>query len=137
MAMPVQAGIAIPNKPLESGVAVPPNVMLILDTSGSMGYRSLPKYEVSIGGGGLSTSDDGDSVPIGGPDGTRELSNETNVYDFDSNNIPDVAFRTYTYNTLSYNPDVTYGPWITASGAPMARPSPRQMDPDTTCRTPP
>lgn len=120
MAMPVQAGIAIPNKPLESGVAVPPNVMLILDTSGSMGYRSLPKYEVSIGGGGLSTSDDGDSVPIGGPDGTRELSNETNVYDFDSNNIPDVAFRTYTYNTLSYNPDVTYGPWITASGAPMA-----------------
>ena len=40
MAMPVQAGIAIPNKPLESGVAVPPNVMLILDTSGSMGYRS-------------------------------------------------------------------------------------------------
>lgn len=118
-ALPVQAGIVIPNKPVESGAAVPPNIMMILDTSGSMGFRSLPNYDISLSGGGLSNSDDGDSVPIGGPDGTRELSNG-NVYDFDTNNIPDIAFRTYTYNTLSYNPNIVYQPWVTSSGAPMA-----------------
>ncbi|MBK6727811.1 MAG: pre-peptidase C-terminal domain-containing protein [Xanthomonadales bacterium] len=117
---PAQAGIVIPNKPLQSGASVPPNVVLALDTSGSMGYRSLPNYDISLGGGGLSTTDDGDTIPIGGPDGTRELSNTTNVYDFDSDNIPDVSFRTYTYNTLSYNPNVIYQPWMQASGAPMA-----------------
>lgn len=120
VALPVQAGINIPNKPLESGASVPPNIMMILDTSGSMGYRSLPNYDISLSGGGLSSSDDGDSVPIGGPDGTRELGNNNNVYDFDSDNIPDVAFRTYTYNTLSYNPNVNYIPWVTSTGAPMA-----------------
>lgn len=119
-ALPVQAGIVIPNKPPEVGSAVPPNIMMILDTSGSMSYRSLPNYDVVLSGGGLSSSDDADSVPVGGPDGTRELSNTTNVLDFDSNNYADVSFRTYTYNTLSYNPNLDYQPWTNADGSLMA-----------------
>ena len=93
MAIPVQAGIVIPNKPVELGASVPPNVMMIFDTSGSMSYRSLPNYDISISGGGLSTTDDGDSVPIGGPDGTRELSNTTNVFDFQTDQVADGTFE--------------------------------------------
>jgi type IV pilus assembly protein PilY1 len=119
-ALPVQAGIVIPNKPPEVGAAVPPNIMMILDTSGSMTYRSLPNYDITLSGGGLSTSDDGDSVPVGGPDGTRELGNTTNVFDFDSGTYADVSFRTYTYNTLSYNPNVDYQPWTNSDGSLMA-----------------
>lgn len=40
--LPVQAVIAIPDNPLQSGSAVPPNILFVLDDSGSMGWDFMP-----------------------------------------------------------------------------------------------
>lgn len=42
LALPVQAAIEIPAAPPMSGNGVPPNILFILDDSGSMEYRSMP-----------------------------------------------------------------------------------------------
>ncbi|MFY2765414.1 PilC/PilY family type IV pilus protein [Arenimonas sp. MALMAid1274] len=56
-ALPVQAAIDIPNAPLQVGGNVPPNIMFILDTSGSMEDTNLIDNTISISGGGLTTND--------------------------------------------------------------------------------
>lgn len=42
LSLPVNAAIAIPNVPLQAGTAVPPNIMFILDDSGSMTWDFMP-----------------------------------------------------------------------------------------------
>ena len=42
MSSAVSAAIDVPRVPLQSGTAVPPNIMFILDDSGSMEDTSLP-----------------------------------------------------------------------------------------------
>jgi len=42
LALPVNAAVAIPDVPLQSGNAVPPNIMFILDDSGSMTWDFMP-----------------------------------------------------------------------------------------------
>lgn len=42
LAMPVNAAVAIPDVPLQTGNAVPPNIMFILDDSGSMTWSFMP-----------------------------------------------------------------------------------------------
>lgn len=83
LALPVNAGITLPTDPLTTASRVPPNVLFILDDSGSMAFDYMP-----------------DSVP-----GTS--------------NVSEVARRTYTRNTVFYNPNLTYEPWTTAGGAEM------------------
>lgn len=78
VALPAAAAIPIPDDPLTTEARVEPNILFIMDDSGSMGWTYMP-----------------DGVPN---DWRRE---------------------TYTHNTIYYNPNVTYEPWITASGTPM------------------
>ncbi|MBK7145979.1 MAG: hypothetical protein IPH76_12555, partial [Xanthomonadales bacterium] len=87
-ALPAQAGIAIPNKPVDLGSSVPPNVMMILDDSGSMDDEDLYDDRVTITGGGLT----------GGT-------------------LSAVTHRAYTHNTLFYNPTVNYTPWVKADSS--------------------
>src|SRR3546814_12607667 len=42
LSLPVNAAIAIPDVPLQAGTAVPPNIMFILDDSGSMTWDFMP-----------------------------------------------------------------------------------------------
>lgn len=92
-ALPVQAGIAIPNTPLMAGANVPPNIMFILDTSGSMDQADLINPSISVAGGGLTQSNLGftENVPATGA----------------SWFVPQV----YTSNSLYYNPNISYTPW--------------------------
>lgn len=82
LAGPVNATITLPNDPLTTGSRVPPNVLFILDDSGSMAFDYMP-----------------DPLP--------------------STTTVDVARYAYTKNTLSYNPAITYQPWVKADGTRM------------------
>jgi type IV pilus assembly protein PilY1 len=49
LALPVNAGIAIPEDPLTTASRVAPNVLFILDDSGSMAFTSMPENPPSTG----------------------------------------------------------------------------------------
>lgn len=88
--LPVHAATTtFPQYPLlTGGNAIPPNIMLILDDSGSMEFIAMPK-DVQIRGSGYEDVQNGLS------------DNPTD--------------RSYVNNTLYYNPATTYLPWRTAS----------------------
>ncbi len=81
------AGISIPNTPLQTGARVPPNILFMLDDSGSMEETSFDNSVLgTFTGGGLT-------------------STELNT----------MSLQTYANNTIYYNPNVTYEPWRTAT----------------------
>lgn len=82
LAVPVEAGITIPDDPLMTAARVAPNILFILDDSGSMAYDYMPDILARTSG-------------------------------------PNVASLAYTRNSLSYNPAVTYAPWMRADGNRM------------------
>lgn len=82
LAGPAGAYIDIPDDPLTTAARVAPNILFILDDSGSMAFDYMP-----------------DSIP--------------------ATSTPNVARHAYTRNTLSYNPAVTYQPWMQADGTRM------------------
>lgn len=57
LAMPVSAAIEIPNVPLQSGTVVPPNILYILDDSGSMAWDFMPGASGSGGVPGTAPDD--------------------------------------------------------------------------------
>ncbi len=49
LALPVQAATSFPNYPLQAGMGgVPPNILFILDDSGSMDYLEMPEDEADL-----------------------------------------------------------------------------------------
>ncbi len=81
------AGVNVPNTPLQTGARVEPNILFILDDSGSMEELSFDNTALpAFFGGGLSAA---------------ELST--------------LSSRAYTDNTLYYNPNITYEAWRTAT----------------------
>ena len=82
LALPANAGIAIPDDPLTTASRVAPNILFLLDDSGSMAFNYMP-----------------DSVP--------------------TTSTPNVASSAYPRNTLFYNPNVVYQPWMRADGTRM------------------
>ena len=91
LALPLHAGIVIPEDPLTSAGRVPPNVMFILDNSGSMASVSMPECNVAQSYTDTST---GCTSTLG----------------------DNIADRSSINNTIYYNPDVVYQPWMTADG---------------------
>lgn len=81
------ASINIPNSPLQTGARVPPNILFILDDSGSME--------------GTAFDDEGLPAFTGGGLTSAELNT--------------MSLQTYANNTIYYNPNVTYEPWRTAT----------------------
>lgn len=47
MVSPAKAGITLPTDPLTTGVRVPPNILFILDDSGSMAFDGMPSSDAS------------------------------------------------------------------------------------------
>ncbi|WP_246109238.1 pilus assembly protein [Vulcaniibacterium gelatinicum] len=91
LALPLHA-VTIPNIPLQSGTeSPPPNVMFILDDSGSMTWIGMP-------------------ASLADPDYRLGVSGERNL---DDSRITDAS---YVHNTIYYNPAITYRPWMQANG---------------------
>lgn len=90
LALPVNAGIVVPDLPLTTGNRVAPNILFILDDSGSMADDEMPNEAVG-------------SI-------CRRRSNGS-CYDNTA-----ITGKTYVGNTLYYNPAVTYQPWMRADG---------------------
>lgn len=50
LALPVNAGITIPDEPMTTGTRIPANILFILDNSGSMAYDRMPDSVPSVSG---------------------------------------------------------------------------------------
>jgi type IV pilus assembly protein PilY1 len=91
------ATVAIASAPLVSATTtqVLPNLMYILDNSGSMGSEYMPDYV-----------DDGNKCKSTGTSGEFSASC----------NLGDPPFNTNFFNTLAYNPTITYSPAMESNG---------------------
>ncbi len=106
---PAMAQTEISNLPLVLNVTAAPNVLMILDNSGSMLYESLPdyfrdNYSFSYGihfGGRLNEANSGDTL----------------MPDYDDLNIFNLALRSSSLNRIYYDPSVTYRTWTKADGS--------------------
>jgi type IV pilus assembly protein PilY1 len=106
-------------KPLlsKTGIVVPPNLMLTLDDSGSMQFQHMP--ETVFAGGTYSTTN-----PVGSdqvrwtPDDTYQTSflRGTVPGNVASTNYVLKALRSPDTNTIFYNPEKRYLPWLTSDG---------------------
>ncbi len=101
LGLPVNAAITLPTDPLTTGVRVPPNVLFILDNSGSMAYAYMPDSVRRVG----------TTTPS-----TATLSCGSNM---NSTNMTYLGCNTYTRNGVYYNPTLAYQPWTQANGTLM------------------
>ncbi|MDY0057440.1 MAG: PilC/PilY family type IV pilus protein [Methyloversatilis sp.] len=99
---PAMAQTEISNLPLVLNVTAAPNVLMILDNSGSMDYESLPDYFRDIWGFELAM---------------RHASASVYMPDYDDLNIFNLALRSSSLNRIYYNPNVTYRTWTKADGS--------------------
>ena len=62
LALPVHAGITIPDEPLTTANRVAPNILFILDDSGSMAWRYMYNQQITeISGGDIDSGPTGDN----------------------------------------------------------------------------
>lgn len=106
LALPVNAGVVIPKDPLASGVRVAPNILFILDDSGSMAWANINNGSIAniTGTGGFTSSPDANGVGSGTGIGS-ESTGKTDMY-----------MQNYVTNTLYYDPSVDYEPWMDFDG---------------------
>ena len=110
----------------KAGAAVAPNVMLTLDDSGSMTWRHMP--EDVFAGGTFATPN-----PVGSRgvvwDKNDNYMNGVNPMGPVPGNIASAnyvlrALRSADTNTIYYNPEIWYKPWLTSDGATRLPDSP-------------
>ena len=110
LGLPAQAVVAIPETPMQTNNGVPPNLMFVLDDSGSMAWRYM--YNPAI-----ADLRNGTSV-IATPTG----DNRTRDSDYTSSNSTALAAaydQSHTTNSIYYNPYATYRGWQRADGTYM------------------
>lgn len=100
---------------------VKPNLMITLDDSGSMGLLYMPDGTVDVGVWRVASPAAGHYVGFD-PDDADALNNVwafEGVFtaDPDSTSWVQRAMRSPDTNTLFYNPDVRYRPWLQADGS--------------------
>ena len=107
LGVPVNAAVLIPGDPLASGVRVAPNILFILDDSGSMAWENINNGDISAitGSGGFSDGPDSNGVTTGNTGDYTDATGNGKMYD-----------QNYSSNTLYYNPSVDYEPWYNATG---------------------
>ncbi|WP_188660605.1 pilus assembly protein [Arenimonas soli] len=140
MASAVQAAIDIPRVPLQSGTAVPPNIMFVIDDSGSMHGEIMPDglifrarqtndrcrfwngsqyvyyYCDQIGLNVGLVYPRADDV-YGDDDYTNVVAN------VESGSGYGAMVRSPSFNKIYYNPAITYQPWSNADGSLRANAS--------------
>lgn len=108
LALPASANIDIPNDPLTTGSRVAPNILFILDDSGSMAWRYMYNQSITrITGDGVNSGPTGDNT------------SRDNTHTTTATAVNAVYDQNYVTNTIYYNPSVTYQPWIQANGSRM------------------
>jgi type IV pilus assembly protein PilY1 len=86
LALPVHAAVTLPDTPMQTNNGVPPNILFVLDDSGSMAFTAMPADRTDFA-----------------RSGTPALGNT-------------LAERAYPHNTIYYNPNIEYRPWQRADG---------------------
>ncbi|WP_194269672.1 PilC/PilY family type IV pilus protein [Stenotrophomonas sp. MYb238] len=106
LALPVNAGIVIPDDPLTTSARVAPNILFILDDSGSMAWRNMNNQDIGeiTGPGEFSSRPDANGVSAG-TGISSETTGNSRMY-----------MQSYATNSLYYNPAVKYQPWMGADG---------------------
>ncbi len=87
------AGVEITQQPLAVAEPVPPNILFIMDDSGSMGWQHMP-----------GTKAEWYNAPVGGLPYSAELTK-------------DIRLRAGNVNTQWYDPVLTYEPWLKYDGS--------------------
>jgi type IV pilus assembly protein PilY1 len=105
--------------PLSVGPRVDPNLMFIIDDSGSMRFENMPESNIALSARFIYPR--ADNVYQSGYGG-GEYSNI--VPTFDQDDAYNAYSRSPQANTLYYNPAVTYQPWTRADGSRMAAANP-------------
>lgn len=101
------------DSPLYLTSAVEPNIMFVLDDSGSMQWEAMPDDITSF------------SYLYPRPSGLYGSSDYANhVPDFDPANIYNRRMRSPHINKVYYNPGVTYSPWVDQSGTSRGNATP-------------
>lgn len=121
-------GDKIAQKPLFLTQAAAPNVLYVLDDSGSMHFELMPGELIISSTRYIFPRADG--VYGGGDYGNR-------VPTVDNNSAFNARSRSPQINTLYYNPSVTYDPWVKWDGTPYpnADPSCAWHNPERTSST--
>jgi type IV pilus assembly protein PilY1 len=123
--LPARAALDIPNVPPETSTSVDPNIMFLLDDSGSMQFEILPDSLTSLTSSNTYFLFPRPTNPYGG-------STYDNAYlGLDDGKDANVTLRSSTRNVLFYNPTVTYQPWRKADGSsyPTINPASAPYDP--------
>jgi type IV pilus assembly protein PilY1 len=136
MALPVQAAITIPKVPLQSGSAVAPNVMFILDDSGSMHgeimpddliFRARESNDICEWNGNKYYCDQlGLNVGLVYPraDDVYGDDDYTNIVaNVEEKSGYGAMVRSVSFNKIYYNPAITYTPWSKQDGSLYANAS--------------
>lgn len=100
--------LTIPDTPLQANVTTDPNIMMILDDSGSMQFEIMPDDYTP--GSTYYVFPRADGI-YGGGDYTNYVST------VDSNNAFNALTRSPQVNTIYYNPSITYTPWANQDGS--------------------
>lgn len=109
LALPVNA-VTIPDEPLSTGIRVAPNILFILDDSGSMAWENINNGSISsITGTNFSDSAGTNGIGNGYSNDLSAQSGDSWVYE-----------QSYVTNTLYYNPNTTYRAWMMPSGSRIA-----------------
>jgi len=105
--MPARAVVDIADAPLVVGSAVAPNLMFLLDDSGSMQWEVMPDENLYF------------SYYLFPPPNSLYGGNvyERRSPTFQDNNIHNFFGRSPDNNAVFYNPQATYFPWLTHTGA--------------------
>jgi type IV pilus assembly protein PilY1 len=104
---PARAAVDIADAPLVVGSAVAPNLMFLLDDSGSMQWEVMPDENLYFSNYLFPFPD---SV-YGG------LSYTEQIPTFEDNNIHNFFGRSPDNNAVFYNPQTDYRPWLRHTGA--------------------
>ena len=114
------ANVDIASEPLSTGVSgVKPNIMFVLDDSGSMAWDYLPDHVNDTNPSTNSTTaacfDSGDGNAFSGTDNddaTGSISGRR-----DACQIGDPPYMSASYNLAYYNPSISYRPAVNADGS--------------------
>jgi type IV pilus assembly protein PilY1 len=118
------APLNLSNVPLYLGGNVNPNIMFILDDSGSMQFETMPDALTNMFSQSCCTNYQMWVYPrVNGLHGSDDYA-ATRVPSFTQSSIMNRAFRSSYVNTLYYNPAITYLPWVNANGTSMPNASP-------------
>ncbi len=110
----------------KAGAAVAPNVILTMDDSGSMSFQHMPENEFAIRvPSSITNPIGGNKVRYDKTDNYQPLNlRGTAPGDITSNNYLLKALRAPETNTIYYNPEFRYLPWLTSDGVTRLPDSP-------------